>query len=202
MTAKPSKLDEDYLRLVLFSNPARNREEFFNCSDFRASLYILRERLFSFIKETFQEFIWELPHTSRSSIKQAINAKVHTIDPSAGFLQYDANQRRQKIQALNQSQFTADWRTFARCYTWSFLACDHTQIYQSKVDVADPKDLLEILKNCTLFPEDMYTAAYGVIEHRNKCYGHLDVLLIDPKRSFIITQAIDALIKIIPEQHQ
>lgn len=117
MTAKPSKLDEDYLRLVLFSNPARNREEFFNCSDFRASLYILRERLFSFIKETFQEFIWELPHTSRSSIKQAINAKVHTIDPSAGFLQYDANQRRQKIQALNQSQFTADWRTFARCYT-------------------------------------------------------------------------------------
>lgn len=155
------------------------QEEFNNCRKFRTSLYFLRERLLAFLRERFTRFMRGLPDNSNSFIKQTIKDKVRTIDPVGRSLQYNANQRIERIEALSESEFTADWRTFATCYTRSFLARNHTWINHSNVDEADPRDLLEIIKNCSLFSDDLSAAAYVIITNNRRYYEHLSELLID-----------------------
>lgn len=184
---KLSELIANYLSRLHFVKSENIEEEFNNCSVFRISLYILRERLFTFIKERFEKFRKE---NSRSSIKQTIKKNVRTTNPSGKQLEYVSRQER--IEALNETELTADWRTIARCYTGSFLACKDTK-KQFDLNYADPKELLEILKNCSLFSDDLYTAAFAVIGNRNKYYGHLSVLIIDSDTLKTLNSATETL---------
>lgn len=172
-----SNLTAEYLESLEYLNRPDIQPSSNNCSVFRLKLYILRERLFTYIKETFQNFIRDLPENDASSIKELIEAKVRTLDPAGNSLGGNANLRKLRIGELDVTQFF-DWSAFAACYTGRFLSWKHPQ-KTLKVDRADPKDLLEILKYCTLFDDAFYRRAYAAIRHRNKFYAHLDVLLID-----------------------
>lgn len=167
-----------------------------NCSEFRLLLYILREKLFTYVKETFESFIENLSDKSESSIKQEIKNNVRTIHPDDTNLENKAELRIEHIEALDARQFRADWCTFARCYTVRFLTRQ-----QFIRECADPKDLLEILQYCSLFPEELYDVARTVIKYRNFFYAHLDMLLINCTTLKAITYATERLEKLISVEH-
>lgn len=194
---KVIQLKEEYFRSVQYLK-REYIEEFDNCSKVRLRLYIVRERLLAFIRATFGVFIKRLPDKSSSFIKQTITDNVRILDPTGKVINF-AEQRREKIKALAETQFTADWRTFARCYTGFFSKSDSTYIKQSKIEDADPLALLEILKNCELFHDDLYLAAYYVIGLRHRFYGHISVLLIDSSNLVDIDRKFDTLLSKIAE---
>lgn len=166
-----------------------------NCSVFRISLYITRELLFKFVRETFKKHIRDFSINSEASIKQSIWENVRINWPTEKFRKYGLA-RQDKIKEVPETQFKVDWRTFARCYTGSFLT-NNPQIDLSKVDKADPKDLLENLRDCFLFSDELSNAAGEVICYRNKYYAHLDMLLIDSSTLEEITFAIETFQNLI-----
>lgn len=196
MTARHLQLNDHYLSLLRSSNrgnrpeQGQEQEQFNNCLEFRVSLYTLSERLFTFIKERFENL--KRQQNNSRTIKETVKAHVRTSNVVGSFLQDNANKRITRIEALSESEFTDDWRTFARCYTGNFLERN-----ESEIDKADPKGLLEILKYCSLFREDLGIAANDVIKHRNKHYAHLSVLLIDSDTFYAINSATTKLIKLI-----
>lgn len=172
-----SEFDEDYLEQLRYLCRSFIPIQFINCSAFRVSLYILRERLLPFIEGRFREYLQGLPDWRKSSIKKAIKDNLRTTDPAGNALEY-SEKNKDRIDALYVSEFTPEWCTFARCYTVNFLKSDYPKIEQYRAYSADPKDLLEILKNCSLFGDQIYILACRVIQSRNKYYSHTSHLLI------------------------
>lgn len=189
----------DYFGLLQHSGRENIQDQFDNCEVFRFKLYILRELLIKFIENKFREYIDNLSDKSCSSIKQTIEGNIRSTDPVTEHPVYLSSERRALIKRVHISQFTADWRTFAICYTGSFVARNNTHINHTAIDNADPKDLLEIIKNCSLFPQNFYTAARAVIGDRNRFYAHLSVLLINPRKFCAIVSATNSLIRLILE---
>lgn len=66
------------------------------------------------------------------------------------------------------------------------MATCYEKIEKFTVDEADPKDILEILKNCSIFTEKFYWAAHHLIQARYLYYGHIAQL-------FIKSETLDAL---------
>lgn len=172
-------------------------EEFNNCSVFRILLYILREQLLKFIEEKFKEFITEhsLSDIDKSNIIEKIKEKVRSPPAVSAdkSLKTKAKERLKKIKKLKENQITAtDWRTIAKCYTGSFRI--------GKKEQFDPKDLLEILMYCSLFPDTLYPAALAVIDFRNIYYGHISALVIDSDTLVASKSSIYSLLELIPAQ--
>lgn len=190
------ELNTDYLERLQYLQRADIPRQFTNCSVFRVSLYILREQLLTYIEKEFNDFISRnsLSNNNIPDLRRRIEEKVRTTDPSGNSLETKANQRKKRIGQLQESQITADWRSFAKCYTGSFVM---RYAKQGQLEDADPKDLLEILMYCDLFSHKLFDAASCVLEHRNRYYGHLDVLLIDSETLIPITCATDKLIRLI-----
>jgi len=184
------ELNTDYLGRLQYLQRADIPREFTNCSVFRVSLYILRERLLTYIQREFNEFIRRnsLSNSNIPAVRRNIKEHVRTTYPSK------ANERNKRIDQLHASQISADWRMFAKCYTGSFVM---RNAKQEQIEDADPKDLLEILLYCDLFSDELFDAASCVLEHRNRYYGHLDVLLIDSDTMIPITKATQSLIRLI-----
>lgn len=101
------ELKADYLKRWPVFLRENIQDKFNNCSLFRISIHILRERLLTFIQERFEEFIRQ-SDTSKASIKKTIKDNVRTIDPSGKSLEYNANHRKERIDALNDKEFAAD----------------------------------------------------------------------------------------------
>lgn len=216
-----SELTADYLSR-LQNLPRENiQEQFKNCLVFRVSLYSLREQLFTFLKEGFEEYIKRhgLSRANKKTLKGKIKEKVRSTDPQSKHpiplrklptgcnkettdrhqrhiraLQEKVDRRIAQITVLKEKEIEATWHAFARCYTWSFADRNSKQ---GKVEEGDPKDLLEVLKNCSLFKPVLYTAAYAVIGNRNTYYGHLSELLIDSDTLKTLKTATASLIDLI-----
>lgn len=204
-----SKLNNQYLDSVWRSNSRTAQIYFNNCLEFRVLLYYLRQRLSSFIVDKFNRFIGEhrLNDRSRSYIRREIRDKVRTDFSSRGLKQQEiksrtekANHRKLLIERFDTNQIKADWRTFARCYTGNFVSSNAYQNFNVEKDF-DPKDLLEVVMNCSLFSYNLYDPALQVIKDRNRYYGHLAELLIDPIDINTLkcsTSLLEARIPIIP----
>lgn len=213
-----------YFKRVQRFGPAKKiQEEFENCLLFRIWLFDLREQLFTYIRNTFIPVERQLRGKSILSMKDTIKKNVRTTDPTGKSLDDIAKLRTEKIDKLKETQFTdtQNWSTIAGYYTGSFLEWkdNQTKDKQSKdnqrnynqrkgtqkkdqtlfsVNNEDPKALLEILKNCSLFSNNLYAAAFVVIGHRNKFYGHLSVLLIESDDLKKLATGIQTLIQLIP----
>lgn len=197
-TQRKKTFNIEYLSSLFFLRRGNIQEEFINCLVFRVSLYILRQQVFKFLKSGFEKLIKDSSDNSKS-IKQAIKNKVRITDPSGDSLEY-ASLRIDRINALDVQQFVADWRTFAICYTGRFVTSKYRPTQIKLEDFhrqTDPTVLLEILKNCSLFSDDMYLAAYALIGNRNQFYGHPSVLLIDSETLKRLDDDTETLVDLI-----
>lgn len=100
---------------------------------------------------------------------------------------------RKKIKDLNETQITAAWGTFAKCYTGTFVMQNAKKRKELKIEEADLKELLEVLMYCSCFGGGLYDAAYEVVEYRNKYYGHTPGLYIDSDSLKNLISAIESL---------
>lgn len=179
--------EDQYLRKAKRVN---DKTLFHNCSQFRLSLYTLKERLLPFIEQVFTEFIRLIELSNNlSHLRREIRDKVRTSDPKGWPLR---NEERRSLIDDPSIDITADWWTIAKCYTGNFVSFpkryrgsvvtyDYEKISAFTVDKADPKDLLEVLKNCSLFKAHLYYAARSIILNRNLYYGHIAQLFIESK---------------------
>lgn len=184
-----STVNGDYLRRVSHSHPENTQEYFNNCLLFRVLLYILRKRLLSFIERKFDTFIRQLGLLNRRRwhLKRCIEEEIRTDFRHLGLNREQINsrtrqakRRKRLVKNLKTNQLQANWRTFANCYTGGFILLSANQREQFNIEGQfDPKDLLEVLMNCSLFPYQFCEAAYSVIRNRNVYYGHIPELLID-----------------------
>lgn len=185
-----------YLQHLQYLNLYDISTDFHNSSLFRISLYVLRERLLIFIERVFTEFIRvnNLTNNSIPALKGWINHIVRNIDPFRYPL--ETTERLRLIQDP-RTDITADWESVAKCYTGSFVSRSFKQRQEFRVKQADPKDLLEILKNCSLFNDELYGTAYDIIGYRNVYYGHLPLLLIDSLTLSALRSATETLMRLI-----
>ena len=214
-----STLNRTYLRRTRTCNRSlkseRSQEYFNNCLVFRVQLYILRQRLLSFIKLKFNQFIRQnrlsnIKRNRRSSNKEKAHIRVKIselvrVDFSKllkehpvsviNALKRQARNRKEIIENLRNNNIAANWQSFASCYTKEFL---NRREFKAEREF-DPKDLLEVLKNCSLFDIELFDHATKIIRHRNKEYAHLSELLITPRTLTYIVSSIQHLEALIPQ---
>lgn len=175
------RLKREYFKCIERSNPGNNEECFRNSSWFRIRLYILRQKLFDFIKNTFERYI-ELKQEELIFLERRYNRRERRPRELAlrqkiieKVRARNATDRRYIIKHLRANQLRLKWNTFASCYTGTFLR--RKRVFNVEKE-SDPKDLLEVITNCSLFKDRLYAAASDVIINRNRYYGHLAHLLI------------------------
>lgn len=185
-----------YLQHLQYLNPYDISTDFHNSSLFRISLYALRERLLIFIERVFTECIRDNNLTNRNIpvLRRWINHVVRNTDPFGKPLK--TTERQGLIQDL-RTRITANWDSVAKCYTGRFVSSNFQQRQRFRLEEADPKDLLEILKNCSLFSNALYATAYDIIGYRNRYYGHLPLLLIDSLTLSILNSTTESLTRLI-----
>lgn len=190
-----ARLERFYFSHFRGSNSEKSKK-YFNCSVYRIELYNLRERLLSFIKLEFNGFIrrHRLSNARTLNIRNKIRDNVRTDFSKLvkgrkviSALTKRAKDRQRLISKLKTSNIAANWQSFASCYTGKFLKDSREKRGEFNLEEeSDPKELLEVLKNCSLFSEELYDHATTVIEDRNEYYAHLPKL-------FIRSGLIDAL---------
>lgn len=198
-----SDFDREYLSRLGYWKRKDIEDEFLNCARFRRALYDLREDIYEFIKNSFEDVLTNLAHKktlNNSAIKRSVLENIRTVDINGDPLGDIAEQRKELVLSVDLSNFKADWRTFAICYSGPFLAKKYKEIRQFNFKFSDPKLLLEILRNCSLFSNELYEAACEVRELRNKFYAHLPVLIINSETYGIISNAVVALVTLLRAQ--
>jgi hypothetical protein len=169
-----SRLNRVYLDQL--SNPQNgdNHEEHLNnCSIFRVLLYTLRLQLLPYLKAKFEKFT-----TEQSLRGQVAACKVKILEEirrptqvsSGGQIQVLVNKakdRKRLINGLGDEYFVADYCTLISCYSGTVTFQKFKSRKCLNVEDFDPKDLLEVLMNCKLFPEVLYPAAKAVVEDQN-----------------------------------
>lgn len=113
-----SDFDKDYLSRLGYWKRKDIETEFLNCIRFRRVLYDLREDIYEFIRNSFEDVLWDLAHKktlNNSSIKRMILENIRTVDSNGDPLGELADWRKEHIQSLDLSEFKADWRTYVVC---------------------------------------------------------------------------------------
>ena len=175
-------------------NLRNGQGHFNNCLAFRLKLYNLREPLLSFIERKFHEFIetHRLRNNNKWGLLEKIKDQVRTNlfglnQPAIISLREEGAHRKLVIDGLIRVQVNVNWKTLASIYTGNFLL--RKNVFNVE-EISDPKDLLEVLKNCSLFPEELYDPATLVIRARNKYYAHLPELFIRTNLLLVLETSI------------
>lgn len=190
-------LNRKYVRRQLRLNPDNGQERFNNCLVFRLKLYNLRDPLLSFIERKFNGLIrlHRLRHESREVLLERIlgNVRTHLVGLNSQdivFIKEEGERRKRFIQRLVRNQVDVNWKILASFYTGNFLF--RKDVFNVE-DESDTKDLLEVLKNCCLFEQELYDLATIIIRYRNKYYAHIPELFIRTRQLQILETSIQEL---------
>lgn len=137
--------------------------------------------MLKFLEEVFNEFLLRnrlSDDVGLQNLRNMIERKIRMTDPYKKCLK---NSEKRKRRIKQDTCIKAEWYTIVKCFAGSFVTRRDSREEKFRIENADPKDLLEVLTNCSIFDIELYAAASRVIRNRNKYYGHLSVLLVESK---------------------